>query len=97
MLAVLEDAIRCYLDGGKHLSEEAQMWIENNRRHSPFTFVIVSETLGLDPQAVRVMLRQMKARRVNSRRAIPRARKNVRAAGRVCNRTRPPARRRRSA
>jgi hypothetical protein len=86
MLAVLEDAIRCYLDGRKHASEEAERWIMANWRESPFTFVIVCETLRLDPEAVRRSLREMKKAKVSSRDAIPRARNNVRVPGRVCTR-----------
>lgn len=86
MLAVLEDAIRCYLDGRKQVSEEAERWIKANWRGSPFTFVIVCETLKLDPSAVRNSLEKMKKAKVSSRDAIPRARNNVRVPGRVCTR-----------
>jgi hypothetical protein len=86
MLAVLEDAIRCYLDGRKHIAEEAEDWIRSNQRQSPFSFSIVCETLGLDPSATRIKLREIKAMAVSSREAIPRARKNVRVPGRVCTR-----------
>ena len=86
MLAVLEDAIRCYVDGRKHIADEAEDWIRSNQRHSPFSFVIVCETLGLDPSATRVKLCEIKARQISSREAIPRARKNVRVPGRVCTR-----------
>jgi len=88
MLAVLEDAIRCFLDGGRRVSDEAERWIKANWRSSPFSFVIICETLRLDPQAVRCMLDKMKAARVSSRDALPRARNNVRVPGRVCLRRR---------
>lgn len=86
MLAVLEDAIRCYLDGGKRDAEEAEDWIRDNWRGSPFAFVVVCETLNLNPEATRRMLTQMKHEKVCSREAIPRARNNVRVPGRVCGR-----------
>ena len=86
MLAVLEDAIRCYLDARGRVADEAERWIKANWRESPFSFVIVCETLRLDPQAVRRTLEKLKLAKVSSRRAIPRARRNVRAAGRVCTR-----------
>jgi hypothetical protein len=86
MVAVLEDAIRCYLDGGKRLSEEAEGWIQSNRRGSPFCFAVVCETLHLNPHAVRRSLKHMKQEKVSSRAAIPRARNNVRVPGRVCSR-----------
>lgn len=85
MLAVLEDAIRCYLDGRGRLCEEAERWIKANWRSSPFSFVIVCETLRLDPGAVRTMLERIKATKISSRTAIPRARRNVRVPGRVCS------------
>lgn len=85
MLAVLEDAIRCYLDGRGRVCEEAERWIKANWRGSPFCFVIVCETLRLDPQAVRAMLERIRASKVSSRTAIPRARRNVRVPGRVCS------------
>ena len=55
----------------------------NNRRHSPFSFTVVCEMLGLDPSAVRKTLRLMKSQNVPARKAIPRARNNVRIPGRV--------------
>lgn len=88
MLAVLEDAIRCFLDGRKSDQEEASGWIHSNWRGSPFSFVVVCETLHLEPTAVRKVLCGMRAARVQSRAAIPRARKNVRVPGRVCLRKR---------
>ena len=86
MLAVLEDAIRCYLDGARRDAEEAEDWIRDNWRGSPFAFVVVCETLHLDPQATRRMLTKMRDEKTSSREAIPRARNNVRVPGRVCGR-----------
>jgi hypothetical protein len=83
MLAVLEDGIRSYLGGAKIISQEAEFWIHSHRRQSPFSFVVVCEMLGLDPDAVRKTLKRMKGERVSPRKAIPRARHNVRIPGRV--------------
>lgn len=83
MLAVLEDGIRSYLGGAKLIAQEAEFWIHSQRRHSPFSFVVVCEMLGLDPSAVRKTLRRMKSEHVSPRKAIPRARHNVRIPGRV--------------
>lgn len=83
MLAVLEDGIRSYLGGSRIIAHEADFWIHSPRRHSPFSFVVVCEMLGLDPGAVRKTLRRMKDENVAPRKALPRARHNVRIPGRV--------------
>jgi hypothetical protein len=83
MLAVLEDGIRSYLGGSKIISQEAEFWIYSHRRQSPFSFVVVCEMLALDPDAVRKTLRRMKSENVSPRKALPRARHNVRIPGRV--------------
>lgn len=83
MLAVLEDGIRSYLGGSRVVASEAEFWIHSHRRHSPFSFVVVCEMLGLDPDAVRKTLKRMKSQNVSSRKVFPRARHNVRIPGRV--------------
>ena len=83
MLAVLEDGIRSYLGGSKIIAQEAEFWIHSHRRQSPFSFVVVCEMLGLDPDAVRKTLKRMKTEHVSPRKALPRARHNVRIPGRV--------------
>jgi len=83
MLAVLEDGIRSFLGGSRLLASEAEFWIYSHRRQSPFSFIVVCETLGLDPDAVRKTLKRMKSQNIPSRKAIPRARHNVRVPGRV--------------
>ena len=82
MLAVLEDGIRSYLGSSRLLSQEADCWIRSLQRRSPFSFVVVCETLGLDPMAVRKTLERMKTQNL-PRRALPRSRHNVRVPGRV--------------
>ena len=83
MLAVLEDGIRSYLGGSKIIAQDAEYWIYSHRRQSPFSFVVVCEMLGLDPDAVRKTLKRMKSENIPARKALPRARHNVRIPGRV--------------
>lgn len=83
MLAVLEEGIRSYLRGSRAIAHEAEFWILSHRQRSPFAFTVVCEILGLDPDAVRKTLRDMKAANVSPRKALPRARHNVRRPGRV--------------
>jgi hypothetical protein len=89
MLAVLEDGIRSYLGGSRVIAHEAEFWVHSHRRHSPFSFVVVCEMLGLDPDAVRKTLTRMKSENVSPRKALPRARHNVRIPGRVYARKTP--------
>ena len=60
MYAVLEDAIRCYLSPAQRLREEAEHWMESGQRRWVFSFIVICETLGLDPTAARRALRQMR-------------------------------------
>ena len=83
MLAVLEDGIRCFLSGSRINASEAEFWIYARRRQSPFSFVVICETLGLDPDAVRKSLKGMKGQHLSPRKALPRTRHNVRIPGRV--------------
>lgn len=83
MLAVLEDGIRSYLSGPTLAAKDAEFWIQSHRRRSPFSFVVVCEVLGLDPDAVRTTVERMKAAR-QGQKGFPRARSNVRIPGRVC-------------
>ena len=82
MLAVLENGIRSFLGRSRTLANEAERWIYNYGRQSPFAFTVVCETLRLDPGAVRKRLWQMKTGTA-SRKAISRSRHNVRIPGRV--------------
>jgi hypothetical protein len=83
MLAVLEDGIRSYLGGSRIIAQDAEYWISTHQRQSPFSFVVVCEILGLDPDAVRKTLQQMKKDHVSPRKTFPRTRHNVRIPGRV--------------
>jgi hypothetical protein len=88
MLAVFEDGIRCYLKGRKLIAVEAENWLESGKRYSPFAFVVLCETFGLDPQAVRATVKRIKREHRDIGEILPRVRNNVRVPGRVCLRKR---------
>ena len=78
MLAILEDGIRNYLSTVTRHRNEAEHWVTTAKQRSPFSFTVVCETLGLEPDAVRVALNRMREQRVSPRQAIRRSRPNVR-------------------
>jgi hypothetical protein len=88
MLAVLEDGIRSYLGNARIAADEADLWVRSERRRSPFSFVVVCETLNLNPDAVRRVLREMREGHISPRKAFPRARPNVRMTSRLSMRRR---------
>lgn len=83
MLAILEDGIRSYLSPVGRIRSEAEYWVTAGRQRSPFSFVVVCETLGLEPEAVRAALERLRARNVAPRRVLGRSRPNVRRTGRL--------------
>jgi len=86
MLAILEDGIRSYLSPAARVRGEAEYWVSAPRQRSPFSFNVVCETLGLEPDAVRLALKRLRARNVSPRQAIGRNRPNVRRTGRIATR-----------
>ena len=72
MLAVLEDALRCYQKNmlvkrghKKRLFKEAEKWIWENNREWPYSFVNITDEIGLDPQWIRsrlIICKQTKTR-----------------------------------
>jgi DNA-binding transcriptional ArsR family regulator len=86
LLAVLEDGIRSYLSPVHDIRAEAEYWVGSRRARSPFCFVVICETLGLEPSAVRRALERLRVQRVDPARAIGRTRPNVRRAHRVTRR-----------
>ena len=86
MLAILEDGIRSYLSPVGRLRSEAEYWVTSTRQRSPFSFAVVCETLGLEPEAVREALRRLRTKNVSPRRAVGRSRPNVRRSGRIVTR-----------
>lgn len=77
MLAVLEDAIRSYLSPEPRARSEAEGWVMSRQRRSVFSFIVVCETLGLEPKAVRAALRRLLAQQISPDH-IPRSRPNAR-------------------
>ncbi len=86
LVAVLEDGIRSYLSPVTEVRAEAEYWVGSGRARSPFAFVVICETLGLEPSAVRAALERMREQRIDAARAIGRTRPNVRRAHRVTHR-----------
>jgi hypothetical protein len=86
MLAILEDGIRSYLSPVGRLRNEAEYWVHSTLQKSPFSFVVVCETLGLEPDAVRAALERLRRKKVNPRRTFGRSRPNVRRTGRLVGR-----------
>jgi len=63
MLAVLEDAIDCYLANvgaqrgiRRARFNEAASWLQSNDTEWPFSFVCICDALGIDPTVIRRML-----------------------------------------
>ena len=71
MLAVLEDAIRCFQEyfrttraRPRMLSRQAERWIRTRDWNWPFSFNNVCEALGIDPDCMRDALLRMKYERL---------------------------------
>jgi hypothetical protein len=60
MFAVLEDGIRNYLSSKMRLHEEAERWVHARHARSVFSFVVVCETLGIEPTALARGLRRLR-------------------------------------
>ena len=87
MMAVLEDAIRCFQNNvgavsgpARHVRAEAEQWLCCSKGHGPFSFHTVCETLGIEPEYLRAGLLQWRreqlagnhARRVHRRAPVMR-------------------------
>jgi hypothetical protein len=64
MMAILEDALRCFQNNAdarsgprKRLFSEAEQWLCADKSDGPFSFDTVCETLGIEPQFLRKGLR----------------------------------------
>lgn len=88
MLAVLEEGIRSYLSTNAARRQEAAQWIGAPVRRSPLSFVVVCQTFGLDPEAVRAALARMRERHVAARDPVRRRRPIVRCTRRIRSRSR---------
>jgi hypothetical protein len=65
MLAVLSDAVRCFLayadardPAGRLRFAEVQAWILDHKAEGPFAFVTICESLGIEPNCLRNGIRQ---------------------------------------
>jgi hypothetical protein len=72
MLAVLEDAMRCYQSyfnahTGAHrrLFAEAEAWILDRKADGPFSFETICETLGINAECMRSSLREWRVQQLN--------------------------------
>jgi hypothetical protein len=83
MLAVLEDGIRSYLSPIERTRMEAEAWIESKRQDLLFSFHVVCQTLGLEPNAVRRALRRLRIKDASPRTTLGRSRPNVRRSARA--------------
>jgi hypothetical protein len=88
MLAVLEDAVRCYLESDREVADEAELWTRSRLRSWPFAFDVVCEALSLDADAVRAALRRMKEASGSRPPIARRLRRNGRTAGKMVLRER---------
>jgi len=79
MMAILEDALRCYLGPPGRLHNEAECWVLGTEAWMPFSFPVVCEVLGFSPDALRLALRHWQSRRGACRRIPRRLRPNVRS------------------
>ena len=82
MLAILEDAIRCFQEyfrttraRPRMLSRQAERWIRTRDWNWPFSFNNVCDALGIDPDCMRDALLRMKYERLmaeqSPRRGLP--------------------------
>ena len=76
MMAILQDAINSFQDNlltpnvkAKKLSEEAEEWIVDKNGDWIFSFEIICQTLGFNPDYVRHGLLRWKARKLAARKA----------------------------
>jgi len=83
MAAILDDAIQCYVSPTGRVRAEAECWITSPNRRRAFSFCVVCETLGLDPDAVRMAVQRLPRNSGRRRRPIPRTRSNARRRGAV--------------
>jgi hypothetical protein len=72
MLAVLEDAMRCYQScadshnrAQRRLFIEAEAWLMDRKADGPFSFESVCETLGIEPSCLREGLRRWRLQQLD--------------------------------
>lgn len=89
MLAILEDGVRAYLGPTPRLRAEAELWVTNPQRRWIFSFDIICETLGLEPDSVRAVLLRWRASRTSPDTLREARRDRMRAAARRRRITKP--------
>ena len=89
MLAILEDGVRAYLGPTPRLRAEAELWVTNPQRRWIFSFDIICETLGLEPDSVRTVLQTWRATQTSPDTLREARRDRMRAAARRRKITRP--------
>lgn len=89
MLAILEDGVRAYLGPTPRLRAEAELWVTNPQRRWIFSFDIICETLGLEPDSVRTVLTRWRTTRTSPDTLREARRDRMRAAARRRKITRP--------
>lgn len=67
MFAVLEEAVRSYFSREVRVREEADRWINTRNGRTLFSFVVVCETLDLDPNELSNRLRRLRMRAYSGR------------------------------
>jgi hypothetical protein len=83
MLAVLNDGMQCFLSPTGRFRTEAEHWVMSRQRRSPFSFIVVCETLGLEPEAVRRALQHWRATNSAPMHSLSRRRPYVRRGRRL--------------
>ena len=81
MMAILEDALRCFQNNcdaksgsRKRLFQEAEHWLCGEGGEGPFSFEMVCETLGIEPSFLRNGLKEWRRQQIegNSARRLAR-------------------------
>ena len=72
MMAILEDALRCFQNNAdaktgsrRRLFLEAEQWLCGEGGEGPFSFEMVCETLGIEPDFLRTGLREWRRQQLN--------------------------------
>lgn len=89
MLAILEDGVRAYLGNASRLRAEAELWVGDPQSRWIFSFGIICETLGLEPDSVRAVLGRWRAEQASPDLLREARRDRMRAAARRRRITRP--------
>ena len=82
MLAMLEEGVQSYQSSVERVRIAAESWIMSRRQSSPFSFHVVCDTLGLEPNAVRRAICRLRSGS-QERRPLARSRPNVRRTPRL--------------